>query len=102
VVELENEKARFRCPFCDFTSNEIRGIKQHITRKHIQDISRCPVCNKKLKTIRIKSALMQHLKNENDYEHMAFYYLIHTYNSSRDDITGIQEGKKYKYYFSLF
>jgi len=102
VVELENEKARFRCPFCDFISSTIRGIKQHITRKHIQDISRCPVCNKKLKTTRIKSALAQHLRTQNDYEHLSFYYLIHTYNLGRNYISGIQEGKKYKYYFSLF
>jgi len=102
VVELENEKARFRCPFCGFTSNTIRGIKQHVTKKHIQEISKCPVCNKKLKTSRIKSALTQHLKSQNDYEHMSFYYLIHTYNLGRNDTTGIQEGKKYKHYFSLF
>ena len=102
MAKPKNKEPRFRCPFCGFTSNLIRNIKQHVTRKHIQEISRCPVCNKKMKTSRIKSALVQHLKSQNDYEHMSFYYLIHTYNSSRNDSTGIQEGKKYKYYFSLF
>ena len=38
-----------KCPFCDFSSKSIYGLKRHITKKH--NNSYCPICGKKFKSL---------------------------------------------------
>ena len=42
----------YRCPFCNFTTNSLSGLKQHVLRIHIKNNnSHCPICNKRCRRI---------------------------------------------------
>jgi len=58
---------KFKCPFCDYKTPDLRALKRHCKLKHTEQ---CPVCGKQYKKLSV------HLSKCVDREHMIAYGLI--------------------------